>query len=136
MQYHTAPSPTPCSITLRRVKKLKCPKIQNCLPLRRVGLCTVRYCTESDSAQCDTALSLTPRSVILRRVKYLFLFSKTSISMTFRFYVMIFRNKIRKYFENPKMSNTAQSFPTLHSITLSRVLPGTILSLQASPCLQ
>ena len=43
----------------RRVGKLKCPKIQNCLTLRRVGLCVVRYCAESDSAECDAAPSQT-----------------------------------------------------------------------------
>ena len=63
----TAQSRTLRSITLRRVGKLKCPKIQNRLTLRRVGL----------------------RAVCCR-------FLKTSISRTFRVYVMIFR----KCFEN------------------------------------
>ena len=55
-----------------------------------------------DSAQCDTAGSRTPRSVILRGVglravsNNFIWFSKTSISRTFRVFVMIFR----KYFEN------------------------------------
>ena len=48
-QYHTAPSPTPGSITLRRVRKLKCPKIQNCLTLCGVGLGAVWYCAESNN---------------------------------------------------------------------------------------
>ena len=37
-QCDTAPSQTLRSITLRRVWKLKCPKIQNCLTLSGVGL--------------------------------------------------------------------------------------------------
>ena len=57
--------------------------------------------------------------------------------MTFRIYVMIFQKKIRKHFENPKMANTVPSLPQNQKcLTLRGVLPGTILSLQASPCLQ
>ena len=77
MQYHTAPS--------REIEMSENPKL------------------------CNTAVttqSRTPRSVILRRVKQFIFFLKTYISMTFRIYVMIFRN-IQKYFENPTMAYTA-----------------------------
>ena len=95
-QYHTVPSP----------------KIQNCLTLRGVGLSAVLYCAKSDYST---------HSVSLRRVKQFFLrFSKTYISMTFRIYVMIFREKNRKYFENPRLANTAPS-PTRRSVILCRV---------------
>ena len=67
-QYHTAPSPTPRSITLRRVGKLKGLKIQNCLTLRGVRLCAVWYCPKSDSAQYHTEQSQTRRSITLRGV--------------------------------------------------------------------
>ena len=86
--------------------------------------------------------NMTPRSVILCGVGLLAVsncaesnnliwFLKTSSYRTLRVYVMIFR----KYFENKKMANTARSY-TPQSITLRRILPGTILSLQATPCFQ
>ena len=66
-QYHTAPSQkkirqnlTPCSIILRGVNKWK----------RREKLRAVWYCAALDSGQYDTAQSLTPRSLILRGVKF------------------------------------------------------------------
>ena len=109
-QYHTARSRTLRSITLRRVGKLKCLKIQNSLTLRRVRLRAVWYCAESDSSQCDTAPSPTPCSVSLCQVKQFVWFSKTYIYMTFRIYCMWwYFEKIRKHFENPKMANTAPS---------------------------
>ena len=68
----------------------------------------------------NSAPSPTPSSFTLRRVKQFFGFSKTSISRTFKIYVMIFRKKIRKYLENQKMDNTAPS-PTPRSVILCQV---------------
>ena len=56
-QCDTVPSRTPRRITLHRVRKLKCPKIQNCLTLCGVGLREVWNCAKSDSAQYHTAWS-------------------------------------------------------------------------------
>ena len=110
-----------------------------------------------------TALSRTPRSVILRGAESnnFFFLSKTSITMTFRIYeyVMIFRKKFENILKIQKwltlrrvrlhamwycaksdsaQYNTvwSQGLPQIQKcLTLRGVLPGTILSLQASPCL-
>ena len=79
---------TPGSVTLRRVGKLKCAKIQNGVTLRGVGLHAVSYCVESNS---------------------LIWFSKTSISSTFRFFFRDILKIFRKYFENSKWCHTARS---------------------------
>ena len=71
--------------------------------LRRVRLRAVSHCPESDSAQYHTApsreneMSKNPKlSNTAPSQTIFFWFSKTSISMTFRIYVMI----LRKKFEN------------------------------------
>ena len=89
------------SVILRRVGKLKCPKIPNCLTLRWVGLRAVRYCAQSDSAQCDTAPSRTPAVWYCDESNNLFWFSKTSISVTFRMW-WYFAKKISKIFWKSK----------------------------------
>ena len=101
----------------------------------------------------NTARSWTSRSVILRGVKQFFWFSKTYMSMTFRIYVMIFGKKSKIFRKSKNGQHCAESdsaqfdaapSPTLPSQQLEftadpkvrEVLPGTILSLQAPPCLQ
>ena len=111
---------TPCSVILRRVKKLKCPKIQNCLTLCRVELCAVRYCAKSTSVQCDTARSPTPCSVSLHRVKQFFFILENFYFHDFWNLCNDISKKIRKYFKNPKMANTALS-PTPRSVILHQV---------------
>ena len=111
VQYHTARSRTLRCITLCRVGKLKCPKIQNSLTLRRGGLRAVWCCVESDSAQCDTAQSWTPLSVILRSAQsqtILFDFRKLLFPGLLGSIWWYFEN-VSKIFRKSKMANTAQS---------------------------
>ena len=49
--------------------------------------------------------------------------------------MILYFEKFQIYFENPKLANTVRS-RTQQSIGLRGVLPGAILSLQASPCLE
>ena len=74
-QYHTARSQTPCSITLRGVRLCAVWDYFGFSDISISRLCTVWYCAESNN---------------------FIWFSKTSISRTFRVYMMIFR----KCFEN------------------------------------
>ena len=106
-QYHTAQSWTLFSITLRRVGKFKCPKIQKSVTLRAVW-----YCAESNNF------------IWFQKLQF------PGLLGSIRWY---FEN-VSKIFRKSKMGNTVQS-RTPSSITLRRVLPRAILSFQASPCI-
>ena len=100
-QYHTAPR--------REIEMLENPKLSKTARSQ-----TLRSLILSDSAQCDTARSLTPCSISLRIVKLFFFLSKTYISMTFKICVMIFRKK----FEN---ISKIQKWLTLRRVQLRTV---------------